>query len=123
MRFFFDAEFDGLYGASNQLDLMVARSEGKYDIDWSNEAVANSYLNSYICERHSKTLGRDFSNQESAKFPRKRVDSRILPACSVPLAANGHGTMVLAENRYLEKDEAEQVAKKYKVHIPVGSRK
>jgi hypothetical protein len=122
-----DNEDGGVHGAVNELDTVLSRGEGLFDIDFSKEDVREGWKERKICEEHRKELSTNWDSSHYYHYYRRRSSparSGQNRLCSIPKSIEEHNPRPNLKTKLeINKDEAFAMLKKEGLLLHIGLRK
>lgn len=119
-------EEGGVFGAVNELDTVLSRGEGLFDVNYDQESVRDAWKERKICEGHRKELSTQWENHVYYHYyyPRSSPSTNYRKRyCSFPEAIEWHIPRPILKNKIeLNKDETFALLKKEGLLLHVGLR-
>lgn len=115
-------ENQGILGAVNELDLVLSRGQGLFDVNFDDEQVKEGWGKRKICEGHRKELSTNWKSRAYFHFFVKHSNRK--PVCSFPEVLEKHESRPLILTKIeINRDEARSILIKEGVLLHIGLRK
>lgn len=121
-------EDHAILGSRNELDLVLSRGQGLFDVDFEDENVKEEWRNKKICEGHRKELSTEWEQERYYHYIRKRDVKKVYwhsnKVCSFPEILEKHEKRPLLQSRLeINKEEANAILMKEGILLHIGLRK
>lgn len=118
-------EFAGILGATNELDLVLSRGQGLFEVDFENDAIKEEWSKRKICESHRDELSTHWDQLKYYHYIfRNKKDEGRKKVCSIPDSIENHQPRPILKTKLeINKAEAYAILKKEKLLVHIGLRK
>lgn len=117
-------EGTGILGATNELDLVLSRGQGLFDVNFEDDEIKYEWSQRKICENHRDELSTYWDRYQYVHyFIRARKYSGRIKTCSIPDSIENHQPRPILEKKIeINKEEANAILKKEHLLVHIGLR-